>query len=193
MDSKVNRGSRFEIKLPINRELIEPKSDVEKKIGTQIKSVENKPKILIAEDNPTIQEYLVDFLSEQYYITVKSDGRQALQTAIDQIPDLIISDVKMPHMSGTELVKEIRKNDLVSHIPIILLSARTETQDRIQGYQHGANSYMAKPFKEAELLVQINNLLEQQVRMKKAFQQGNTDLLPELGHDVFNEEPAPYL
>lgn len=117
-----------------------------------------------------------------YGLAVGKDGREGLEIATDIIPDLIITDVMMPHMDGFELVHKLRQDESTSHIPVILLTAKTDIESKIEGIQQGADAYLEKPFHKEELLARIKKLLEmrknlQQYYLKKAGLSGDIPVL----------------
>lgn len=130
------------------------------------------PLILLVEDNADVVAYTASCLPD-YRLAVGKDGREGLEIATDIIPDLIISDVMMPYMDGFELVHRLRQDESTSHIPVILLTAKTDIASKIEGIQQGADAYLEKPFHKEELQARIRKLLEmrqnlQQYYLKKA-------------------------
>lgn len=124
------------------------------------------PTILIVDDNEDIRTYLRNILQEHYNILEAEDGAQGFEVAQRQVPDLIVSDVMMPVMSGIEFCQKV-KNDMVSsHIPVILLTARAMDEHKIEGYRHGADAYLTKPFMPELLLARISNLLKTRLQLK---------------------------
>jgi len=117
------------------------------------------PSLLIIEDNPDVVAFLTTCLQRTYQLDFAFNGKQGIEKALETVPDLIISDVMMPEKDGFQ-VCECLKNDLrTSHIPILLLTAKTEMESRIIGLQSGADAYLAKPFNQQELLLTLRNLL----------------------------------
>ncbi|RJX28814.1 MAG: response regulator [Desulfurivibrio sp.] len=117
--------------------------------------------ILVVEDNRDLAHNIGRCLKPRYNIRLSGNGIEALAKLREELPDLILSDVMMPEMDGYELCRRVKEDALTSHIPVILLTARTATDDRIEGYQHGADHYLAKPFNLLELQVVIASLLSQ--------------------------------
>ncbi|NII83757.1 hybrid sensor histidine kinase/response regulator transcription factor [Pedobacter sp. SG908] len=118
-----------------------------------------KPTILLAEDNLELATLLDDILNPYYHVIISRNGKQAWEQAKRHIPDLIISDVTMPEMSGFDFCDLIKSNVATNHIPFILLTAKTQTEDVIAGLSHGADVYLTKPFTPQALLLQVNNLI----------------------------------
>jgi CheY-like chemotaxis protein len=116
-------------------------------------------KVLVVEDNPELQNYLVELLSEYYEIVVVDNGKQGLEKVIEWQPNLVVSDVMMPIMDGYELCQRIKSNDLTSHIPVILLTAKVNIDDKLFGAQKGADAYLTKPFDPQYLLENIKQLI----------------------------------
>lgn len=122
--------------------------------------------ILIIDDDPDITDYLKRQLSDKYKIITADNGAKGLEIIAIDMPDLIISDVIMPHMDGIELIKRIRANVNTCHIPVILLSTRSQIEDKIAGMSCGADYYIGKPFVLSELKTVIRNLIDNRQRLK---------------------------
>ncbi|MBX2926389.1 MAG: tetratricopeptide repeat protein [Saprospiraceae bacterium] len=125
-----------------------------------------KPTLLIVEDNADVRAYIKDQFAGQYQIREAENGRIGLEIATDTTPDLIITDIMMPVMDGAELCRRLKTDEKTSHIPIIMLTARAEQADKIEGLQTGADDYLAKPFDAAELQVRAANLVEQRRKLQ---------------------------
>ena len=123
--------------------------------------------ILIIEDNPDVRTYIRESIEENHQVIEASDGQEGIEKAIEHIPDLIISDVMMPRKDGFEVCETLKKEEKNSHIPIILLTAKAGTENRITGWQTGADDYLIKPFNVTELQMRIANL----ITLRKALQQ----------------------
>ena len=117
------------------------------------------PKILIVEDNDELREYLRNTLSDDYNIQVCSDGKQALEIVKEYMPNMIISDIMMPGMPGTELCAKIKNNIETCHIPVVLLTALSAPERELEGLRIGADIYVVKPFNMRRLVMQCNNLI----------------------------------
>lgn len=120
-----------------------------------------KPSILIVEDNAYIQHYIGSLLEDKYSVRFASNGEEGISKAKDFMPDLIITDLMMPVMDGYALCKAIRSNEILNHIPIIIITAKTTDDDRNRALEAGADAYMHKPFSTAELNIRVDKLLEQ--------------------------------
>lgn len=132
---------------------------------------DGKKKILIVEDNEDVRTFLKEQLEECYDVFDAPDGEMGEQLAVEHNPDLIISDIMMPKVDGIELCRRIKTNVQTSHIPVVLLTARTADDIKISSYEVGADSYIAKPFNIDVLLVRIRKLIEQQENRKREFRQ----------------------
>lgn len=147
--------------------------------------VEELSTILVVDDNEDIRTYLRVLLSDHYYVIEASDGQNGLRLAKESVPDLIVSDVMMPVMDGLTFCSKIKEDEVTSHIPVILLTARSDESQRIEGYEHGADAYITKPFNDHLLLVRISNLL--QARRQKKNDEAKQMLSAE---DIQTDEPG---
>ncbi len=185
VNSEPGKGSEFIVSLPVLhcknvpsevRELENKKEEdhIETKIAqdqdSSLYNSCNSYTVLLAEDNPDFREFMKDSLNGEYRIVEASDGQAALDLIYKTQPDIIISDVMMPEMDGLELCKKLRNDIRISHIPIILLTARTADEDKIKGLEIGADDYITKPFNMDLLLLRIHKLIEKRVTMQKQFQ-----------------------
>jgi DNA-binding response OmpR family regulator len=133
------------------------------------KSNGERPVLLIVEDNRDIRILLSDSFNREYSVVEAIDGVAGLKKATGIIPDLIITDIMMPRMDGSELCHKL-KNDLrTSHIPIIMLTAKVTPEDKINGFHTGADDYIPKPFHMAELKARVANLIEQRRMLRERF------------------------
>jgi DNA-binding response OmpR family regulator len=171
--SSAEQGSIFTVTIPSNLGPVGQKETI-----PEIVEKKNKLSLLIVEDNLEFRSFLVDELSEKYNLIVASNGREGLEKAHTQQPDLIITDLMMPEMSGIELCRHLKKDLEVSHIPVIVLTAKTSDQSQIEGFEAGADAYITKPFNMDILLVRIANLLEQQEQRKASFRK-TVEITPE--------------
>ncbi len=185
IDSKPGKGSTFSIQIPhLNKGNFETLKDnktqapqfkssfVEKQIST-VSSPKfqqgDMPVILIVDDNLGQRTNMRFFLEKEYTILEAENGRDAFDQANKIIPDLIVSDVMMPQMNGFEFCEKIKTNALTSHIPIILLTAKSLKSDKIHGLESGADDYMTKPFDMEVLAVKIKNIVKAQKIIKEKF------------------------
>ncbi|MBT8321172.1 MAG: response regulator, partial [Eudoraea sp.] len=126
-------------------------------------------KLLLVEDNADVIRYLKSLLEEDYNIETAMTGTDGFEKAEETIPDLIISDVMMPGMDGFSLCRKLKADLRTSHIPIVLLTARSDFDSRIEGLSTGADAYLSKPFNKRELFVQINTLIESRKALHKRY------------------------
>lgn len=133
-----------------------------------------KPILLIVEDNEEIKKYIAESFSDSFEVITAGNGEEGLQQAFASIPDIIVSDIMMPVMDGTTLCRQLKQDVRTSHIPIILLTAKDSLQDKEEGYEVGADSYLTKPFSASLLRSRINNLLESRKKLTALFQSPTT-------------------
>ncbi len=157
----------------------------DKPLDTSARST-GKPLILLVDDESEILELLRDFLKADYNIMFSGNGLEAYNKVLTEKPDLIVSDVMMPEMDGIELCNKLRENFDTSHLPLILLTAKAEIEDRIAGLKAGADSYIPKPFHPEHLKVRIEKLLQLRSGIKKHF--GKQDENPVLVKEI----PDPF-
>ena len=130
---------------------------------------EELPDILIVDDNADMRRYLRTLLAARYYVLEAPDGQSGLQLAREKVPDLIISDVMMPVMDGLAFCKSLKEDFITSHIPVILLTARSTEAQQMEGYEHGADAYLTKPFRADLLISRIDNLLRSRRQLQTAY------------------------
>jgi len=128
-----------------------------------------KPLVLIVDDNTELCNYLETNMGERFITATASDGKEGFTSATKQMPDLIISDIKMPKMDGLEFCQKIKSDIRTSHIPVILLTARSEIENRLEGLETGADAYITKPFEYRHLEVQVSNLIKNRVLLANKF------------------------
>lgn len=137
--------------------------------STVRKNGAGRPRLLIVDDHTDIRAYLRENLAAEYDILEAADGSEALEIALREAPDLVLSDVAMPHMDGIELCRRLKSDLNTSHIPVILLTARSALMYRIDGLETGADDYMTKPFNMQLLCVRIRNLLRIRENLRARF------------------------
>ena len=206
VDSQPGVGSRFTVSLPLQREVFEEDVQVEFILNDSQSStphpvdsmkapeemeekedLENNSdgfSILVVEDNEELKAFLKNILSENYTVITASNGEEGLQHAVDDLPDLIISDVMMPVMDGLEMIRQIKENNNICHIPIIVLSAKASLDDRIAGLEQGIDDYITKPFSATYLKTRIASLLRQRKALQEIYMnrlmEGKTASSPDL-------------
>ena len=139
--------------------------------------------VLVVDDDPLICANLKGVLESYMKVWTATNGAEGLNLATQQLPDLVLSDVEMPEMSGTEMCRELSKNESTCHIPILFLSARNDDADRLLGLQSGAIDYISKPFSKSELLLKISNILkvrqnQQQRLLSQRIQSNDSEAAP---------------
>ena len=189
VESEVGKGSVFYIDLPITNQARTDQQHKEAAIGqkTIIQSLgahtaveiggtapvegSSKPQLLIVEDNPDVQQYLIACLQDHYQIDLAKNGQEGIDKAVEQIPDLIVSDVMMPEKDGYELTGTLKQDERTDHIPIVLLTAKADLDSKISGLEKGADAYLAKPFEKKELLARLEKLLELRQKLQARYAQ----------------------
>ena len=128
-----------------------------------------RPLVLIIDDNNGMRAYLRSILKDKYNVSEAADGKQGLEKACREVPKLVICDVMMPVMDGLEFTRQLKQNMATSHIPVILLTARSLSEQREEGYGTGADSYLTKPFSGSVLLARVDNLLRSRTMLRSLF------------------------
>ena len=184
VDSVEGKGARFIVKLPIRTQSEEKIPDIlidtQKNNPADHTANKNKPSsgdnkldysytLLLIEDNEDVILYIKSLIPTDFNVITASDGKEGLDVASEIIPDIIVSDIMMPSKDGFTLCSDIRNSPLLSHIPIILLTAKSSQDDRLKGLKHGADAYILKPFDSEELLTQIETLLENRKILKEKY------------------------
>lgn len=136
-----------------------------------IVSSEDAPSLLIVDDNQDIRNYLSSIFESTYVVQTAENGKEGFNTSVESIPDIIISDVMMPEEDGFAFTKRIKENELTSHIPVVLLTAKTDDTDKLKGVGTGADAYITKPFNSELLRATVDNLLENRRKLQQRFSQ----------------------
>ncbi len=169
----------YEAKVSKSGQLIEPlaaeplPADDQEEIAAP-----DQPLVLVVEDHAELRGFLRDQLGETYRILEAAQGDQGLKMALAEIPDLVLSDVMMPGLNGFELCTSLKRDRRTNHVPIILLTARTEAESRKEGLGMGADDYLAKPFDPDELKIRIKNLIDMRAKLREVFASQVTYLNP---------------
>ncbi len=192
--SEINKTTTFSLQIPIEKSVF-PKDSILEVYAEQIvphlhesivrsDSLEevlddtmlhsDKPILLIVDDNKDILTYVGSIFSSQYAIIKAVNGKEGVDLAIKHIPDIIISDVMMPEMSGTELCQTLKTDQRTSHIPIILLTAKAGEDNELTGFETGADAYIIKPFKEELLKVRVEKLIESRKKLQLYYSKNNS-------------------
>ena len=181
--SKLGHGTTFTIYLPVtNHEVImDPDKSLssgmmdpelllgEMRSKKELQVYSNLPHLLIVEDNEDVVQYIKSVLDELYTIKVAENGAEGIEMALENIPDIILSDVMMPEKNGFELCKILKSDFRTSHIPIVLLTAKADISAKISGLEQGADAYLTKPFNSRELKVRLQKLIELREKLKEKF------------------------
>lgn len=194
VESNEGEGTRFFISLPATQPGYDPAKDREarpvaerelvddsyvpeginaKEAADRITNAEDfdadRPLVLIIDDNNGMRAYLRSILKDRYNVSEAADGRQGLEKARREVPKLIVCDVMMPVMDGLEFTRQLKEDIATSHIPVVLLTARSLPEQREKGYETGADSYLTKPFSGQVLLSRIDNLLRSRTLLRSLF------------------------
>ena len=190
VESKEGEGTVFTLKIPLEKEIEledekilpsfkEPADkkpeadsllfDEENKVESEETESPGNPVILFVEDSPDVRSYVNDLLKPDYKVLLAEKAEEGIKLALENMPDLILSDLMMPGMDGIEFCNKIKSDWQTSHIPFILLTAKVTNESKIEGLETGADDYLTKPFNYEELAVRIKNLIEQRKRLREKF------------------------
>lgn len=168
VESTLGKGSTFVVNLPLlPNEVGEEDAFVASQDAD--KEIKLRPQIVVVEDNDEIRTYIKESLVNRYDVHTAKNGAEGLKLITKCIPDVIISDIMMPVMDGIQLCANVKKDIRLSHIPVILLTAKNTIADRSEGYEAGADSYITKPFTSGMLQIRIQNLLESRQKIMAQF------------------------
>lgn len=180
VQSIVGKGTTFQIELPIRRTALKVEAHLETAEPQNLSDdtpapqwlIENDqlPLLLVIEDNVDVQVYIQSIIQGRYQILTATNGDVGIKLALEQIPDIIISDVMMPLKDGFEVLEILRADERTSHIPVVLLTAKATQEDKIAGLRSGADAYLMKPFDKGELLVRLEKLIEMRRQLQVKYQ-----------------------
>ena len=186
VDSVEGKGTVFTVDIPMtvveepSADLVQEPRITQQTVVEELEDMEteeqipdeNKECILIIDDNADVRDYVKSLLKEEYTVIEAPDGRAGLKKAMKYVPDAIICDVMMPVMDGLECCRKLKTELQTSHIPVMLLTACSLDEQRIQGFECGADSYISKPFSSQLLLARVRNLIDSHRRLKQFFGDG---------------------
>ena len=186
--SKVNEGTTVVIRLPVGASTLAgglaeavPTTPVKREglpavyeltgnsVEADTEPPSARPLLLVIEDNQDVMYYLKGILGEQYDLIMANDGESGIAMGLEQIPDLIISDVMMPKANGYQVCSRLKQDEKTSHIPIILLTAKASPEDKIEGFTSQADAYLTKPFFPKELLIRVQNLIASRQALRERY------------------------
>ena len=195
VESRQSVGTTFTIQLPMRQEgeleadlqrnqamdtlkegaLMEADQESLKTYLPELEKTE-KEVVLIIDDNQDVRDYVKMLLGEEYLVIEAANGKEGLKMALKYVPDAIICDVMMPIMNGMECCRHLKSEPQTSHIPVMMLTAYAMDEQKIEGYECGADSYISKPFSAQLLKVRLRNLLENHLRLKNFFTDGSSTM-----------------
>lgn len=183
IDSKLGEGTTFHIVVPIVNDQTVPQyaltaasnAPILPHIATDLQDSECEQdescRLLVIEDNHDIAHYIGSQFENHYSVSYATDGEEGFRKAVELVPDLIITDLMMPGVNGLELCRQIRSNEIVNHIPIIIVTAKVSEEERIRGIEAGADAYLTKPFNTTELRMLVERLLDSRKTLRQKFAQ----------------------
>ncbi|MBQ6910867.1 MAG: substrate-binding domain-containing protein [Bacteroidales bacterium] len=187
VSSVLGQGTRFLVRLPLTQkgaklkesedagaytetfEEVYSREDRSRSEAARRVTDTDRPSILVVDDNADLRHFIASLLEGDYRILTACDGQEALAKALKELPDLVVSDIMMPVMDGLSLCKALKEQLPTSHIPVILLTAKSLEEQRAEGYDSGADAYISKPFSEKVLLSRIGNLLKSRILLKEHY------------------------
>ncbi len=188
VESDVGKGTSFFIRLPVGKEhlkeleyilvkkekltkpaLAEEVEECAEEVFEETKLEEEFPLVLIVEDHDDIRAHIREHLEDCCRIIEAENGIEGLDKAIENIPDLVITDLMMPEMDGIEMCRKLKTDERTSHIPVLMLTAKASVEDRVTGLETGADAYVTKPFNIKELRVRVTKLIEQRKKLRERF------------------------
>jgi len=179
VQSRLSVGTVFNVLIPMSKENFKPDEIVDQTTpfhhsedqgDMPANSFEPKNStVLVIDDDDDIRHYIASVISTNYNVLTAIDGKQGLEIALSEMPDIILCDVMMPHISGIELCKKLKANIKTGHIPVILITSRAFSMQIQEGFNAGADEYITKPFRSSQLLQKINTLLNNRERLKNIY------------------------
>lgn len=179
VESTLGKGSHFRLDLPIKNDIrlkASPDHGVNRPLLPHVAPPitpetehPDKCRILVIEDNRDVADYIGSQFGGRYNLHYATDGNEGLRQALELVPDIIITDLMMPGIDGIEVCRRIRNNDIVSHIPLIMVTAKITEAERVKGLEAGADAYLAKPFNSDELRTRVEKLLESRQRLREKY------------------------
>ncbi|HMG92393.1 MAG TPA: response regulator, partial [Chryseolinea sp.] len=182
VSSEPGRGTTFTVMIPLEAgtQTSEPVEELVETLSINTGPSNNKfqvppshngaperPHVLVVEDNDDLRAFIIDSLGQEFYFLEADNGRKGLEVATTDIPDLIISDVMMPEMDGITMASKIKTDHRSSHIPLILLTAKSTEDSKLLGLRSGADDYLTKPFNRDELLLKVRNSISRQIKLRE--------------------------
>lgn len=195
VESKEGKGSTFTLSLLTDEKYPEAlhfsKNEPKKPTEEAANEVMNRErrKILVVEDNADIRDYINVILQDEYEVITAVNGLDGLEKAHTHMPDIIISDIMMPEMDGVNMTRLLKNDEMTSHIPIILLTAKDSLTDKEEGYESGADSYLTKPFSAKLLLARISNIIMARKRLAEFLFKTATPPIPQEMQEPQQESP----
>ncbi|MBN1790397.1 MAG: response regulator [Bacteroidales bacterium] len=193
VESDPKKGSRFIVRLPVGKDHLKPneyvivKNEVvegqsmiikcsipdnspkESEDSYEITGNSDRPIVLVIDDSQDIRRHIRESLGADFLVKEAGNGKEGLEKAVAIIPDLIITDLMMPEMDGIELCRNLKTDDRLSHVPVIMLTAKAEVDHKIEGLQTGADDYITKPYNSKELITRTKNLIDQRNKLREKY------------------------
>lgn len=193
VQSEYGKGSIFTLELPIltnENEVIPEEEELIDTEQSEHAELETNVSVMVVEDNAELRTFIKECMSEHYTVLEADNGIHALKVLESNTVDIIISDILMPEMDGLELCDRVKGNTAYSHLPFILLSAKTDTPTKVEGLKKGADVYMDKPFSVEQLKAQISSIIENRSNLRKKFTESPLDYFKK---NVDNSENAEFI
>ena len=205
VNSEIGKGTNFKVRMPYTLDLLpkqiiidsnnstqkyvnpgassfisEGKVDEEETPSMADLKTGNMPLVLLVEDHPDLRQHISNILKGHYRVITAEDGMKGERLAIENIPDVILSDVMMPKKDGYQLCRDLKTNTKTCHIPIIMLTAKAGQDNKMEGLTLGADAYLTKPFSADELLIRIKNMINNRIKMWEQFNASDLVLVKDL-------------